>query len=105
MAATLTATESAIREIVYVDSQQVIRWRADDREVALFRANYCLPSASDYRAAGYLGADRKKLIEQDMAHFARLGWDGLRLALWGDWENSDREGNLIVNEHLDLMDY
>lgn len=92
-------------EAVYLDEAGVIRWRVDDREVALFGANYTLPSASDYRAAGYVGSDRKKLIERDMAHFARLGWDGMRLALWGDWENSDREGNLIANEHLDLMDY
>lgn len=92
-------------EMVYLDGAGVIRWRADDREVALFGACYCLPSASDYRAAGYLGVDRKELIERDMAHFARMGWDAMRLAIWGDWENSDREGNLIANDHLDLMDY
>lgn len=95
----------AAREAVYLDKSGVIRWSDDDREVALFGANYCLPSASDYRAAGRVGADRRRLIERDMAHFARMGWDGLRVALWGDWENSDRAGNLVVNEHLDLMDY
>src|SRR3972149_1611919 len=45
------------------------------------------------------------MVDQDMAHFARMGWDGLRICLWGDWENSDKQGNLIVNDHLDLMDY
>jgi hypothetical protein len=97
------ASAARAEELVYLDSAGVVRWAADDREVALFGANYTLPSASDYRAAGYLGVDRKKLVEQDMAHFARLGWDGLRVALWGDWENSDRDGNLIENDHLDLM--
>ncbi len=92
-------------ERVYVDDAGMVRWTAGRREVALFGANYCLPSSSDYRAAGYVGADRKKLIERDLAHFARMGWDGMRLALWGDWENCDREGNLIVNDHLDLFDY
>jgi len=92
-------------ELVHVDGEGVIRWNADNREVALFGANYCLPSSSDYRAAGYVDADRKKLVEQDMAHFARMGWDGMRLCLWGDWENSDQDGNLIVNDHLDVMDY
>lgn len=98
-------------ELVYLDPEGVIRWKSDGRGVALFGANYCLPSASDYRAAGraspagYVGADRKKLIEQDMAHFARMGWDGLRLSFWGDWENSDKNGNLIQNDHLDLLDY
>lgn len=98
-------TAAPAEELVRLDSSGVVRWSADGREVALFGANYCLPSSSDYRAAGYVGADRKQLIEQDMAHFARMGWDGLRLAIWGDWENCDREGNLIVNDHLDLLDY
>ena len=88
-----------------IDSLGVIRWRADGREVALFGANYTLPSASDFRAAGYVGADRRKMIDDDMAHFARMGWDGLRLASWGDWESADTLGNLIANEHLDLLDY
>lgn len=94
----------AAAELVYVDGDGVIRWRKDEREVALFGANYCLPSATDYRAAGYVGADRKKLVEQDFTHFARMGWDAVRLCLWGDWENSDKDGNLIVNDHLDVMD-
>jgi hypothetical protein len=94
------ASRSAI-----IDRQGVMRWADTRAEVALYGANYTLPSASDYRAAGYLGADRKRLIEQDMAHFARMGWDALRLSFWGDWENADRAGNLIENEHLDLQDY
>ncbi len=90
---------------VYVDDEGIIRWKDNDEEVALFGANYCLPSASDYRAAGYITKDRKKVIEQDMAHFARMEWDGLRVCLWGDWENSDSLGNLTANDHLDVMDY
>jgi len=103
--ALLSTTSLPAAELVKLDTDGVIRWTADNREVALFGANYCLPSATDYRAAGYVHADRKKLVEQDMAHFARLGWDAMRLCLWGDWENSDQEGNLIVNDHLDVMDY
>lgn len=90
---------------VYLDTQGVIRWRDNRQEVALFGANYVLPTASDYRAAGYLHADRKRMIDEDMAQFARMGWDGLRLTFWGDWEASDSAGNLIANDHLDLQDY
>ena len=90
---------------VFIDKEGVIRWSDNKEEVALFGANYCLPSASDYRAAGYLTNDRKAAIDQDMAHFARMGWDGMRICLWGDWENSDSLGNLIINDHLDVMDY
>ena len=90
---------------VYLDDQGVVRWNGSRQEVTLFGANYVLPTASDYRAAGYLHADRKKMINEDMAQFARMGWDGLRLTFWGDWEASDKAGNLIVNDHLDLQDY
>jgi hypothetical protein len=90
---------------VYLDDQGVVRWRDDRSEVTLFGANYVLPTASDYRAAGYLHADRKKMIDEDMAQFARMGWDGLRLTFWGDWEAADSAGNLTPNDHLDLLDY
>jgi len=93
------------REPIFVDPSGVLRWRKSNVEVAMLGANYCLPSASDYRAAGAVNADRKKLIEQDMTHFARMGWDALRLSFWGDWECCDRDGNLVANDHLDLLDY
>jgi len=95
---------SADRAVV-LDGSGVVRWADDKQEVALFGANYVLTTASDYRAAGYLHADRKKMIDEDMAQFARMGWDGLRLTFWGDWEASDSAGNLIANDHLDLLDY
>ncbi|HEY1848514.1 MAG TPA: hypothetical protein VGG37_04880 [Opitutaceae bacterium] len=96
---------SASKELIYVDPSGVMRWRTSNSEVAMFGANYCLPSASDYRAAGLVHADRRKMIDDDMAHFARMGWDCVRLSFWGDWENCDREGNLVANDHLDLLDY
>ena len=88
-----------------MDHQGVVRWQDNDQEVTLFGANYVLPTASDYRAAGYLHADRQRMIDEDMAQFARMGWDGLRLAFWGDWEASDSAGHLVANDHLDLLDY
>ena len=96
---------SSSEERVYVDRGGVIRWTADNREVAIFGANYSLASACDYRAAGQVGADRKKLVDEDFAHFARMGFTGVRFCFWGDWENSDEKGNLIENDHLDLLDY
>ncbi|MEK7239569.1 MAG: hypothetical protein AAB224_03215 [Gemmatimonadota bacterium] len=103
--APLTAAPPPATRAVFLDAQGVIRWKDDRSEVALFGANYIVPSASDYRALGYIKADRKRAIDDDMAHFARMGWDGMRLTLWGDWENADRAGNLIANDHLDLFDY
>jgi hypothetical protein len=100
-----TAAPAPATRAVFLDRDGVVRWRDNRQEVVLYGANYTLPSASDYRAAGYLHADRKKMIEEDMAHFARMGWDGLRLSFWGDWENADKAGNLVENDHLDLQDY
>jgi hypothetical protein len=90
---------------VYLDNEGVIRWRDTRQEVALFGANYVITTASDYRAAGYVGGDRKRMIDEDLAHFARMGWDGMRVTFWGDWEAADSAGNLLENDHLDLMDY
>lgn len=92
-------------ELVYQDARGVVRWCDNRREVRLFGANYCLPSACDYRAAGMVGADRKQMIDDDLLHFTRMGWDALRLSYWGDWVGCDREGNLLENDHLDLFDY
>lgn len=93
------------KERVYIDEAGIIRWEDSRKEVALFGANYCLPSACDYRAARYYTDDLKKEIQKDITHFTRMGWDGLRLCFWGDFQNSDSLGNLVNNEHLDLMDY
>lgn len=91
---------------VYLDDKGVVRWADSKAEVTLFGANYCAYSGSDYRMAALAGVtDRKAMIDADMGHFARMGWDGLRICSWGDWENADAEGNLVQNEHLDLMDY
>src|SRR3954471_2540301 len=96
--------DAFIRPVV-LDGAGVIRWQDSGREVALYGANYCIMSGSDYRMSGLVAPDRKAMIDEDMAHFARMGWMALRLCSWGDWENSDRAGNLIANEHLDLLDY
>jgi hypothetical protein len=102
--AQVAASEAATRA-AYVDKAGVVRWRENDGEVALFGADYCLMSSSDYRMAGYVSQNRKAMVDEDMAHFARMGWDGLRICSWGDWENSDKAGNLVVNDHVDVLDY
>ena len=45
----------AMQDPVFVDAQGIMRWRADKYEVALYGANYVITTASDYRAAGYVG--------------------------------------------------
>ena len=69
-----------------------------------YGTNYTLPFAHGYRAAETLGIDRKKAIDQDVYHMARMGLNGFRLHLW-EAELADSVGNLIENDHLDLLDY
>ena len=45
----LLGTMGYCTEKVYMDKQGVIRWTESREEVALFGANYCLPSACDFR--------------------------------------------------------
>ncbi|MBS1241406.1 MAG: rane of secreted protein, partial [Gemmatimonadetes bacterium] len=99
------ARSALANRAVFLDQDAVVRWTDNRQEVTLFGANYVVHTASDYRAAGYVRADRKAMIDEDMAQFARMGWDGLRLTFWGDWEASDTAGNLLANDHLDLLDY
>ena len=87
-----------------VDPTGVLRWQDDGSEVALFGVNYYTPFWHNYPDLKAVGADHKKVIDQDVAHFARLGLDALRLHVF-DREVSDHEGNLLDNEHLELLDY
>lgn len=89
---------------VTVGEDGVMRWAASGEEVALFGVNYSTPFAYAYRAHERLGVPHEAAIDADVAHLARLGFDAFRVHVW-DREVSDREGNLVENEHLRLLDY
>jgi len=90
--------------VVFVDGNGIMRWSNTRKEASFFGVNYTLPFAHAYRATGYLGIDRKKAIDGDVYHFARLGLNAYRIHIW-DVEISDGQGKLVENEHLDLFDY
>ena len=89
---------------VYVDEKGVMRWGDSNAEVQGFGINYTVPFAHAYRAARKLNVSHKEAIDNDVYHFARLGFDAYRVHVW-DTEISDTTGNLIANEHLNLFDY
>lgn len=97
---TLKADEGKI----YVDAQGVMRKVENHEEVSYFGVNYTVPFAHAYRALGYLGVDRKLAVERDVYHLYRLGFNAFRIHVW-DVEISDANGNLLNNDHLDLLDY
>lgn len=86
-----------------VDADGVLRWRDDQTEVALFGVNYYVPFSIDHLALQRRGLDHEQAIREDVVHFERLGLSAIRLHCW-DREISDREGNLLDNEHLRLLD-
>ncbi|MDH5805627.1 MAG: hypothetical protein OEZ54_10665, partial [Gemmatimonadota bacterium] len=103
--ARVSAAQGAPQDLpVFVDDGGVLRWTVSGSEVALFGVNYSTPFAHAYRAHGRLGVDHKEAIDADVLHLARLGLDAYRIHVW-DREVSDREGNLLENEHVDLLDY
>ncbi|MDE5998382.1 MAG: cellulase family glycosylhydrolase [Muribaculaceae bacterium] len=89
---------------IYVDKEGVMRRSDNKEEVSYYGTNYTAPFAYSYRALGYLGKDRKRAIDRDIYHIARLGLNAFRLHLW-DAELADSAGNLLNNDHLDLLDY
>ncbi|MDE6787239.1 MAG: cellulase family glycosylhydrolase, partial [Muribaculaceae bacterium] len=89
---------------IYVDKEGVMRRSDNKEEVSYYGTNYTSPFAYSYRALGYLGKDRKRAIDRDIYHISRLGLNAFRLHLW-DAELADSVGNLIGNDHLDLLDY
>ena len=97
--------QSTAMRTVRLGKDGVVRWSENGDEVLLYGTNYSPMSAHDYWSVGASTKDRKAAIDQDLAHFARMGWTVIRLATWADWESSDKEGNLIQNDHVDLMDY
>jgi hypothetical protein len=88
----------------HVDTNGVLRWQDKGAEVSLFGVNYYTPFWHNFPDLKAVGADHRKVIDQDVAHFARIGLDALRLHVF-DREISDRDGNLLDNEHLQLLDY
>lgn len=91
-------------ENVFVDKNGIMRWSKSKEEVHGFGVNYTVPFAHAYRSAKKMGIDPQKVIDDDVYHFARLGFDAYRVHVW-DTEISDTVGNLLNNDHLKLFDY
>ena len=76
----------------------------DGGEVALWGVNYYPQSWYQFDNMKRLGVDMKKAIRDDLDDMKQMGVEVIRIHVF-DREISDRAGNLIDNEHLDLLDY
>lgn len=72
--------------------------------VSAFGVNYYPPFSVDYAELKREGLDVRKIMQDDVQHFRRLGLDGLRLHCF-DRQISDTEGRFVENEHVKLLDY
>jgi len=81
-----------------------MRWSENNEPANFWGVNYTVPFAFSYRAIQKLGLSHEEVIDHDIQQFKRLGINAYRIHVW-DREVSDRNGNLIENEHLRLMDY
>ena len=89
---------------VLMSSANVAAQSRPGSEKAWFGVNYCAPFAHGYRVHQRLGKDAKDAIRRDVYHIWRMGMNAYRIHVW-DVEISDEKGNLLDNEHLDLLDY
>ncbi|MGO8747184.1 MAG: hypothetical protein ACLQNE_14455 [Thermoguttaceae bacterium] len=81
----------------------VLRYQ-DGGEVALWGVNYYPQSWEQYQSLKKLGIDHRRSMEEDFEDFQAMGLDVIRIHVF-DTEITDAAGNLVRNEHLDLLDY
>lgn len=81
----------------------VLRYQ-DGGEVALWGVNYYPQSWHQYDNMKRLGVDMKQAIREDLDDMLGMGAQVIRIHVF-DREISDAQGNIIDNEHLDLLDY
>lgn len=82
----------------------VLRYENDGKEVALFGTNYYPMSWYQYVNMKATGKDMKEVIRKDLDHMKDMGIQVVRVHIF-DREMSDKNGNLVQNENLDLLDY
>ncbi len=81
----------------------VLRY-ADGGEAALWGVNYYPQSWEQFQSLKKLNVDPRRSIDEDFEDFAAMGLDMIRIHVF-DTEITDGAGNLVNNEHLDLLDY
>ena len=98
------ALRAARAELAQIIEGNGLLCDADGREVTAFGVNYYAPFWSDYEALTSRGLDLHRVIDDDLAHFRRLGLDCLRLHAI-DCQISTEDGALVDNGHLEAFDY
>ncbi|MBN1344804.1 MAG: hypothetical protein JXQ73_19075 [Phycisphaerae bacterium] len=90
-----------LRRMVVDDG--VLRYE-DGMEVALWGVNTYPQSWTQFKSLRSLGIDPYGTVDEDFEDFVEMGIDIIRIHVF-DTEISDGQGNLICNDHLDILDY
>ncbi len=90
-----------IRSIRVVDGVLLYE---DGKEVALWGTNIYPNSWMEYDNIKKLGLDHKKVTDEDFQHLKKMGVDVIRMHIF-EKEIADEGGNLVENDHLDILDY
>lgn len=96
------STSNDKREFAYVN--EGIFYLPNGEEVKHLGVNYSPSFAFGFRSIQQLKLSHKDAIDMDIDHIQRLGLNAYRIHVW-EKEISDSDGNIIINEHLKLLDY
>ncbi|MFI3321843.1 MAG: cellulase family glycosylhydrolase [Rikenellaceae bacterium] len=100
----LSSLSFAQKPVTYVDKNGICRYSEDNKEVTAFGLNYTLPFSASYRLHSDLNLSIKESIDADVYHFTRMNMDLYRIHVW-ECQFTDKEGNLVQNDHLYWFDY
>lgn len=96
--------KSDVKRLQWMHVSDGVLYYEDGEEVALWGVNYYAPFNHNYVNLRELGMNHKEVIDEDIRHFVRMGVDVVRLHVY-DRTISDKNGNLVSNERVELMDY
>ena len=68
--------------IIMVNKQGKMIWKDTNEDAFFWGVNYTTPFAHAFRQIARVGKDRKKAIDEDTYHFARLGINAYRIHVW-----------------------
>jgi hypothetical protein len=85
-------------------AREGVLYYEDGGEVALWGENIYPQSWDEYEALIKLGVDPRQAVDDDLDDFVASGIEAIRIHVF-DTEITDRQGNLILNEHLQVLDY
>lgn len=97
-----SSTSDSKRKFAFV--KEGIFYLPNGEQVKHLGVNYSPSFAFGFRSIKQLNISHQSAIDMDIDHIHRLGLNAYRIHVW-EKEISDSDGNIVINEHLKLLDY